>query len=64
MHANARQGVIGILLGYHHTCMAQTWFYALEHDTGNPLWDGFQGSMQQCFGPLRCNKKLGELARL
>lgn len=44
------------LASFHLTGTAQQWYYVLERDAGEPLWDEFKRLCHQRFGPpLRTN---------
>ncbi|XP_066396144.1 uncharacterized protein [Miscanthus floridulus] len=52
------------MASYHLTGDAQTWYYALEQDEGQPPWDRFKDLCRLRFGPPIRGTRLAELGRL
>ena len=52
------------MASYHLTRDAQTWYYALEEDEGQPPWDRFKDLCRLRFGPPIRGTRLAELGQL
>jgi len=52
------------MASYHLTSDAQTWYYALEQDEGQPPWDRFKDLCRLRFEPPIRGTRLAELGRL
>lgn len=49
---------------YHLTATAQQWYYILERDAGEPIWEDFRRLSHRRFGPPLHTNHLANLARL
>lgn len=52
------------MASYHLTSNAQTWYYALLLDEGQPSWERFKELVRSRFGPPIYGSRLAELDRL
>lgn len=52
------------LASFHLTGTAQQWYYVLERDIGEPVWEDFKMLCQPRFGPSLRTNHLADLARL